>query len=118
MAKRAGRRRPPRNWPGDLSPLDGVLMPTFGAFYVALTLLFPFVAIRAVGAEKQNGGLKLLLQLPYRPATLVAAKLAAVLVGWLLALVPGLSAVVLWGGLGGHLGAGETVTLLLGHLLY
>src|SRR5262245_9598388 len=28
-----------------LSPLDGVLVPTFGAFYVTITLLFPFVAI-------------------------------------------------------------------------
>src|SRR5262245_61155134 len=101
-----------------LSPLDGVLVPTLGAFYVAMTLLFPFVAIRAVAAEKQNGGLKLLLQLPYGPATLVAAKLAAVLVGWLVALVPGLSAVVLWRACGGHLGIGETSTLLLGHVLY
>jgi ABC-2 type transport system permease protein len=34
-----------------LSPLDGMLVPTFGSFYVAVTLLFPFVAIRALGAE-------------------------------------------------------------------
>ena len=27
-----------------LSPLDGILVPTFGSFYVAVTLLFPFVA--------------------------------------------------------------------------
>ena len=54
-----------------LSPFDGVLVPTFGAFYVATTLLFPFVAIRSIGAEKQNGGLKLLLQLLYgrRPSS-------------------------------------------------
>jgi ABC-2 type transport system permease protein len=39
-----------------LTPLDGVLVPTLGAFYVAVTLLFPFVAIRALGADKQNGG--------------------------------------------------------------
>ena len=31
-----------------LSPLDGVLVPTFGAFYLAVTLLFPFVAIAVV----------------------------------------------------------------------
>jgi len=102
-----------------LSPLDGVLVPTFGAFYVATTLLFPFVAIRAIGAEKADGGLKLLqLQLPYHPTTLVAAKLAAVLVGWLLTALPGLSALALWVSLGGHLWAPETLTLLLGHLLY
>ena len=32
-----------------LSPLDGVFVPTFGALYLAVTLLFPFVAIRALG---------------------------------------------------------------------
>ena len=101
-----------------LSPLDGILVPTFGAFYVAITLLFPFVAIRLIGAEKQSGGLKLLLQLPYRPAMLVAAKLVAAMAGWLLALVPVLSATALWAALGGHLSAPETLTLVLGHLLY
>src|SRR5262249_50246758 len=38
-----------------LSPLDGILVPTFGSFYVAVTLLFPLVAIRVLGEEKQSG---------------------------------------------------------------
>jgi ABC-2 type transport system permease protein len=101
-----------------LSPLDGVLVPTFGAFYVAVTLLFPFVAIRALGGEKESGALRLLVQLPYRSATLVAIKLAAVVVALLLAAVPALSALAIWALLGGHLGAAETLNLLLGHLLY
>src|SRR5216684_9358257 len=54
-----------------LSPWDGVLVPTFGASYVAVTLLFPFVAIRVLGREKEMGVLRLLVQLPYRPAILV-----------------------------------------------
>ena len=58
-----------------LSPLDGVLVPTLGAFYVGVTLLFPFVAIRVLSYEKESGGLQLLVQLPYRSATLVATKL-------------------------------------------
>src|SRR5262249_100732 len=49
-----------------LSPFDGVLVPTFGALYVAVTLLFPFVAIRTLGREKETGALRLLVQLPYR----------------------------------------------------
>jgi hypothetical protein len=101
-----------------LSPLDGMLVPTFGAFYVAVTLLFPFVAIRALGHEKESGALRLLLQLPYRPQALIAAKLAAVLVAWLVALVPVLSALACWRILGGHIQAAETVNLLFGHLLY
>jgi ABC-2 type transport system permease protein len=101
-----------------LSPLDGVFVPTFGAFYVAITLLFPFVAIRSLGTEKQNGSLALMLQLPYQTLTLVLVKLGSVLVGWALALIPAAPALVLWSAYGGHLYVPETLTLLLGHLLY
>ena len=101
-----------------LSPLDGILVPTLGSFYVAVTLLFPFVAIRALGQEKETGALRLLVQLPYLPSTLVLAKLAAVLAAWVLASVPALSAVILWRILGGHLAAAETADLLFGHLVY
>jgi ABC-type transport system involved in multi-copper enzyme maturation permease subunit len=101
-----------------LSPLDGILVPTFGAFYVAVTLLFPFVAIRVLGEEKQSGALRLLLQLPYRTATLVGVKLAAIFCAWLLCAVPVLSSLVAWWLSGGHLSAAETSTLVLGHLLY
>src|SRR3984893_11763223 len=101
-----------------LSPLDGVLVPTFGASYVAVTLLFPFVAIRVLGQEKESGALRLLIQLPYRPSTLIAAKLVAVLAAWVLSSVPAFSALAIWRMLGEHLSAPETLNLLLGHLLY
>jgi ABC-2 type transport system permease protein len=101
-----------------LSPLDGILVPTFGAFYVTVTLLFPFVAIRALGREKETGALKLLVQLPYQIPTLVAAKLAAISVVWLIAVVPVAAALLLWLSFGGHLNLPETSNLLFGHLLY
>jgi ABC-2 type transport system permease protein len=101
-----------------LSPLDGILVPTLGSFYVAVTLLFPFVAIRALGQEKETGALRLLVQLPYRPSTLVSAKLVAVLAAWGLASIPALSVLVFWRILGGHLATAETANLLFGHLVY
>jgi ABC-2 type transport system permease protein len=101
-----------------LSPLDGILVPTFGAFYVTATLLFPFVAIRALGHEKETGALKLLVQLPFKIPTLVAAKLAAISVAWLIAVGPVVAALLLWLSFGGHLNPQETSNLLLGHLLY
>src|SRR5204862_4179480 len=79
-----------------LSPLDGILVPTLGASYVAVTLLFPFVAIRVLGQEKESGALRLLVQLPYRSSTLIAAKLAAVLAAWVLSSVPAFSALAIW----------------------
>jgi ABC-type transport system involved in multi-copper enzyme maturation permease subunit len=101
-----------------LSPLDGVLVPTFGALYVVVTLLFPFVAIRTLGREKETGALRLLVQLPYRTPTLVAAKMTAIFAAWLAALIPAASALPIWATLGGHLHAAETANLVLGHLLY
>ena len=38
-----------------LSPLDGILVPTFGAYDLAVTLLFPFIAIRLISADKEIG---------------------------------------------------------------
>src|SRR6266404_5877443 len=78
-----------------LSPLDGILVPTFGAFYVAATLLFPFVAIRVLGHEKETGSLRLLVQLPYRTPTFVIAKLAAVMAAFLLCSIPAISTLVI-----------------------
>jgi hypothetical protein len=101
-----------------LSPFDGILVPSFGAFYVGVTLLFPFVAIRALGQEKESGALRVLVQLPYRAPILIAAKLAAVAAAWVMCGVPALSTLVAWQLLGGHLAPAETLTLLLGHLLY
>jgi hypothetical protein len=97
---------------------SGILVPTFGAFYVTVTLLFPFVAIRALGREKETGALKILVQLPYQISTLVAAKLTAISVAWLIAVIPAATALLLWLSFGGHLNPLETSNLFLGHLLY
>jgi ABC-2 type transport system permease protein len=92
-------------------------VPTFGAYDLAATFLFPVVAIRMIAAEKQNGGLKLLLQLPGSLAMKVSAKALVLLGGWSVTLLPGLLAIILWKSYGGHLYALETFNLLLGHLL-
>src|SRR6516164_8701214 len=101
-----------------LSPFDGVLVPTFGALYVAVTLLFPFVAIRTLGREKESGALRLLVQLPYRTPTLIAAKMAAIFIAWLISIIPLAFVLIIGSVLGGHLYAPETLNLVLGHLLY
>src|SRR5258705_5410169 len=116
-AEVSGNGSGPAALPQGLTPLDGILVPTFGAYDLAATFLFPFVAIRAIAAEKQSGALKLLLQLPGNLATKISAKGLVLLLGWFVALLPGALAVVLWKSYGGHLYAPETLNLLLGHLL-
>jgi ABC-type transport system involved in multi-copper enzyme maturation permease subunit len=101
------------------NPLDGVVIPVFSAVYLMNTFLFPFVAIRAIGNEKQTGALKLALQLPIGIYRTVAVKLAALFVGWSIALIPTLSALMIWSFLlGGHLYLPELLSVLLGHALY
>lgn len=95
-AEVSGAGEGPAALPQGLSPLDGILVPTFGAYDLAVTLLFPFVAIRLVSAEKESGALKLMLQAPVNIGSTLAAKGIIILVGWLLAWMPGLIAIALW----------------------
>src|SRR5262249_38843076 len=88
-----------------------MLAPTFGAYDLAVTLLFPFVAIRLIAAEKESGALKLALQLPFSAGEMVAAKLLALAAGWLIAWLPGLIAVAMWRSYGRHLYAPATLDL-------
>ncbi len=85
----------PAALPQGLTSLDGILVPTWGAYDLAATLLFPFVAIRMVSSEKESGALKLLLQLPGSLGSKVAAKGLVLLLAWLVAWLPGLMAIVL-----------------------
>jgi ABC-2 type transport system permease protein len=100
-----------------LTPLDGIVSPTFGAYDLAATFLFPFVAIRLIAAEKHSGGIKILLQLPGTVAAKISAKALILLAAWLVTLIPGLVALVFWKYYGGHLHLPETANVLFGHLL-
>jgi len=101
-----------------MNPLEGIFVPTFGAYYLSQTLLLPFVAIRLIGLDKQSGALKLLLQLPLSPFALCGLKLVAMGIVWLASLLPAALALIVWNNLGGHIYPPEIITLLAGHGLY
>ena len=101
-----------------MNPMEGIFVPTFGAYYLTETLLLPFVAIRIIGLDKQSGALKLLLQLRLPPLSLCGIKLAAMGIVWLLSLLPALLVLVFWHHLGGHIYPPEIAVLFAGHGLY
>ncbi|MFN7927124.1 MAG: ABC transporter permease subunit [Blastocatellia bacterium] len=103
--------------PQELTPLDGIFVPTWGAYDLAITLLFPFVAIRLLSAEKESGALKLAQQFPAGRSTMMLAKVLALIVGWAIAWFAGVLALVLWKSYGGHSYAPEALNLLAGHWL-
>ncbi|MEP6763781.1 MAG: hypothetical protein ABJB66_05680 [Gemmatimonadaceae bacterium] len=100
-----------------LSPLEGIAVPTFGAYDLASLLLFPFVVIRLFSSEKESGALLLMLQAPVSYLVNIFAKAIALFTAWVVALLPGLTALALWKVMNGHLYTPEIVTLLLGYLL-
>lgn len=100
-----------------LNPLEGIVVPTFGAYDIAATLLLPFVAIRLVAGEKQSGELALTLQAPAPFSIAMTAKFIALLFAWIVTGAAGGIAMAAWYRLGGHLSPPETLTVVLGHVL-
>ena len=100
-----------------LAPLIGVWAPTFSACELAAVFLLPFVAIRIVAGDRQSGALKLELQRGMSPFVRIAAKAIVALGGWLMAMLPPLSAILLWKSYGGTTYAPELITLVAGHIL-
>lgn len=100
-----------------LTPLIGIWAPTFSACELVAVFLLPFVVIHIVGRDAQSGALKLELQRRLPPLVRIAAKFLIALAAWLIAMLPGLSAIVLWMSYGGTIHTPELLTLLAGHLL-
>ncbi|SPF32750.1 conserved membrane hypothetical protein [Candidatus Sulfopaludibacter sp. SbA4] len=100
-----------------LSPLTGVWAPTFSACELAAVFLLPFVAIRLVAGDRQSGALKLELQQGMSPFARITAKTLVLLAGWLAAMLPPLSAILLWKSYGGSVYPPELLTLTFGHVL-
>jgi hypothetical protein len=70
-----------------------------------------------VAGDRQSGALKLELQQGMPPFARMGAKALVLLAGWLLAMLPPLSALLLWKIYGGTLYAPELATLIAGHIL-
>jgi len=100
-----------------LSPLIGVWAPTFSACELAAVFLLPFVAIRLVSGDHQSGALKLEMQQALPAFSRVAVKGVVALAGWLIAMAPPLSSILLWKSYGGIVYAPEMASLVGGHVL-
>ena len=100
-----------------LSPLVGVWAPTFSACELVAVFLLPFVAIRLVAGDRQSGALKLEMQQGVSPLVRIAAKALVLMAGWLVAMLPPLTAILLWKSYGGTVYLPELATLAAGHIL-
>jgi hypothetical protein len=99
-------------------PLAGVVRPTLGGLYLAVSLLGPLVAARAIAVEKERHSFAALLLQTAAPARLVLAKALAAFLGVALQLIAPLALFLIWRALGGHLAFAETVVAVAAHTLY
>lgn len=103
---------------GRLSPLDGIVVPTFSAMYLSEVFLFPFVVIRLLGVEKQYGSIKFLLQTCPHIVLPLLVKAVVAMLAYLVSLMPALAALAVWQQMGGYLHLPEVLNLLFGHCLF
>src|SRR2546427_4952295 len=102
----------------EFDPLLGIVRPTLGGLYLAVSLLAPLVAARALAVEKERRTFRALLLQTGRPLGLVAAKSVAALAGVALQLIAPLVLLAVWRPARRPLAAAETATALLGYALY
>ncbi|HVE81317.1 MAG TPA: hypothetical protein VND93_00650 [Myxococcales bacterium] len=102
----------------ELDPLLGVVRPTLGGLYFAVSLLGPLAAARGFSVEKERRTFPSLLLQIGAATPVVLAKLAAAVAAVSLQLIAPAVLLLAWLVAGGHLHAGEVATSLLGHLLY
>jgi hypothetical protein len=99
-------------------PLLGIVRPTLGGLYLALSLLGPITAARGLAIEKERHAFSSLLLMTGAPTRVCLAKLCAALAAVALQLVAPASLLVAWCAVGGHLGLEETLVALFGHAAY
>lgn len=101
----------------EFDPLLGIVRPTLGGLYIAVSLLGALVAVRPLAIEKERRTFHSLL-LQTSPMRMLTAKAAAGVVSVGLQMIAPIGLFVLWLLLGGHLAVRETTVALLGQVLY
>jgi ABC-2 type transport system permease protein len=99
------------------APLIGVWAPTFSACELAAAFLLPFVGIRLVAGDAQNGALKIESQHRLSAYARMGAKALVLFGGWIIASAAPLVALLLWRSYGGTIYVPEILTVVFGHFL-
>ncbi len=102
----------------EFDPLLGIVRPSVGGLYLALSLFGPLIGARTLAVEKDRRTFHARLLATGSASWFVARKWAAALAGALVPWTATVLALVVWRLLGGHLALAETASALLGYVLY
>jgi hypothetical protein len=102
----------------EFDPLLGIVRPTLGSLYFAVSILGPLVAARGLAVEKERRTYHALILHTASPLRVAAAKWSAAIVAVELQIFAPLALLLLWVTSGGHLHFGETAVAISAHVLY
>ncbi len=99
-------------------PIPGVFGPTFGGFFLILSLIAPFLFIQSISTEKNNNTLVLLAQFPFSLSFVFISKLLSAIILVIISIITFIPLLIFWKFLGGHIPFIELSLLILGYFLY
>ena len=99
-------------------PVSGIFVPTFGGWFMIISLISPFLFIQSISKEKKHNTIALLAGLPESLGKILFIKFLSAMIFLLILLIFTLPIFLIWYITGGHIPLGEVLVLLLGHLLY
>jgi ABC-type transport system involved in multi-copper enzyme maturation permease subunit len=99
-------------------PVLGVFVPTFGGWFMIISLLAPFLFIQSINKEKKYNTIVLLTGLPESLNKILFIKFFSAILFLLILLILILPVFVIWYSAGGYIPITEVLLLITGHLLY
>ena len=99
-------------------PTMGVFVPTFGALFIAISLVSPFMFINLISIEKRLNTIFLAVQYPFSFFKFYLSKVIAGIFILLISLSVMLGSLFLWDFYGGHISIAEISLLFSGYFLY
>ena len=99
-------------------PVPGVFVPTFGALFIILSLIAPFVFISTISSEKRYNTIYLAIQYPISFFKFFLSKLISAMLLLIASLLITAFIFLLWKSFGGYIPIIETLLLILGYFLY
>src|SRR5262245_58350751 len=102
----------------EFDPLLGIVRPTLGGLYLALSLFGPLIGARALAIEKDRRTLHMLLLQSGSATRLVLRKWLAAMAGASLPVVGAAALLLVWTAIGGHLRASEAVVAFAAYVAY
>jgi len=102
----------------EFDPLLGIIRPTLGGLYLALSLFGPLIGARSLAIEKDRRTIHMLLLQSGSVPRLLLRKWLAAMAGAGLPIAGAAALLIIWLAVGGHLKASEAVTAFAGYVAY